>query len=198
MRVSRERAAENRKRVLEVAGQLFREKGFDGIGVADIMKGAGLTHGGFYGQFESKDDLAAESLAGVMDAAAGRWTKRAADTPDDPFGAIVGYYLSDRHRDAPGTGCPMAALSGEVSRQPEAVRHVFTEGFERLAAILEPTIDGAKDDEDRRRRALAIMAQMTGAVIIARALDDPALAEEVLQSVRDALGVSEPLASRSS
>ena len=191
MRVSREKAAENRQRVLEVAGQLFREKGFDGIGVADIMKGAGLTHGGFYGQFESKDDLAAESLAGVMDAAAGRWTKRAAGSPDDPFGAIIGYYLSSRHLDTPGTGCPMAALSGEVSRQPEPVRHVFTEGFERLARILEPTIEGAKDDEDRRRRALAIMAQITGAVIVARALDDPALAEEVLQSVRDALGVGQ-------
>ena len=107
MRVTRKQAAANREKVLDVAGTLFRERGFDGIGVADIMKRAGLTHGGFYGQFASKDDLAAEATARVFGKAG--WQERQTGKADPSFGDVVRGYLSPRHRDDPGTGCWLAA-----------------------------------------------------------------------------------------
>lgn len=186
MRVSRRQAAENRRRVLEVAGALFREKGFDGIGVAELMQAAGLTHGGFYGQFASKDDLAAEALSGVFDQGVERWKARAEAAPDDPFGAIVGYYLSRRHRDIMGAGCPIPALSGEITRQSPAVRSSFTDGLERLAEVLSEHLPG---EGDRRQKALAVMASIAGAVILARAVDDAELSDEILRATRRSLGL---------
>src|SRR5258708_32769111 len=115
MKVSREQAAENRARVLEVAGRLFREKGFDGIAVAEIMKGAGLTHGGFYHQCGSKDDLAAEACAQMLAGAAERWRKLG--DGKDPLGTLARSYLSARHRDGPGNGCVIASLAGDAARQ---------------------------------------------------------------------------------
>jgi TetR/AcrR family transcriptional regulator, transcriptional repressor for nem operon len=116
LKVSREQAAENRARVVEVAGRLFREKGFEGIAVAEIMKGAGLTHGGFYHQFGSKDELAAEACAQVLSEQAAGWRKLAAG--DDPLGMLVNSYLSARHRDGAGRGCAIACLAAEAVRQP--------------------------------------------------------------------------------
>jgi TetR/AcrR family transcriptional repressor of nem operon len=193
MRVTRQQAAENRKRVLEVAGRLFREKGFDGVGVADVMQAAGLTHGGFYGQFESKDDLAAQALGGTLGEAAERWRARAAATPDDPFGAIVGYYLSRGHRDIMGAGCPISALSGEVTRQSPAVRASFTEGFEKLADVLAENLPEdavARSEDERRQKALAVLATIAGAVTLARAVDDRQLSDEILEAVRSSLGLN--------
>src|SRR3982074_780061 len=115
MRVTRQQAAANREKVLHVAGTLFRQHGFDGIGVADIMRRAGLTHGGFYGHFPSKDDLAAEACArGVRkEGGAGRLTG-----PANPwFGGLIRSYLSARHRDDPGHGCLLAALGSDTARQ---------------------------------------------------------------------------------
>jgi TetR/AcrR family transcriptional repressor of nem operon len=127
MRVSCEQAAANRQKILDVAGTLFRERGFDGTGVDDIMKRAGLTHGGFYGHFGSKDDLAAETCTRVM--AGEGWAERLTGAPNPLFGAVVGAYLSPRHRDAPGRGCLLAALGSDVVRQPRSVRRAFTEGL---------------------------------------------------------------------
>ena len=104
--MTRQQAAANRDRVLEVAGTLFRERGFDGIGVADIMKRAGLTHGGFYDQFASKDDLIAEATARVLGKAG--WKERLTGKADPSFGEVVRAYLSPRHRDDPGSGCLLA------------------------------------------------------------------------------------------
>lgn len=188
MRVSRQQATENRKRVLDVAGTLFREKGFDGVGVADVMKAAGLTHGGFYGQFASKDDLAAQALAGAMEQAAGRWRGRADASPEDPFGAIVGFYLSRTHRDGMAGGCPISALGGEVTRQSPAVRASFTEGFEKLTDILAGSLP---EEGDRRRKALTIMATIAGAVVLARAVDDEQLSDAILGAARQSLGIPE-------
>src|SRR5437867_12268898 len=116
MRVSRKEAEANRERVVEVASALYRKHGFDGIGVADIMRRAGLTHGGFYGHFGSKDDLAAETCARVM--AGEGWTERITGTPNPSFGAVIDAYLSPRHRDTPGRGCLLAAVGSDVVRQP--------------------------------------------------------------------------------
>src|ERR1700726_1063946 len=110
MRVSRAKAAEHRDRIIDAAGALFRAKGFGGIGVADIMKAADLTHGGFYGHFASKDDLVAQASKRTMPRAAGSWAKVVAAEPEQPFAALLKRYLSPRHRDDPGRGCAFAAL----------------------------------------------------------------------------------------
>src|SRR6185436_4279775 len=115
VRVTREQAAANREKILDVAGTLFRQHGFDGIGVADIMKHAGLTHGGFYGHFASKDDLAAEITTRVL----GRpgWAERLTRSATPMFSDVVRSYLSARHRDDAGRGCLFAALASDVVRQ---------------------------------------------------------------------------------
>ena len=122
MKVSREQAAENRERILDTAAQLFRERGFEGIGVADMMKAAGLTHGAFYGHFSSKEDLIAQACARAFSRSHDRWSTRAGRTPDDPLSSIVRNYLTRRHRDDPGTGCALAALGPDMARHGSGVR----------------------------------------------------------------------------
>jgi TetR/AcrR family transcriptional regulator, transcriptional repressor for nem operon len=185
MRVTREQAAANREKVLQAAGTLFRQHGFDGIAVADIMKRAGLTHGGFYGHFPSKDDLAAEACARVL--GTGGWVERLTGTPTPSLGALIRAYLSASHRDDPGRGCLMAAVGSDVARQPRAVRQAFTEGFRaRVDALLE--LVPGRSAAARRRKALATMAGLVGALVLARAIDDRALSDEILQATAAELG----------
>jgi len=126
VRVTREQAAANREKILEVAGTLFRERGYDGIGVADIMKHAGLTHGGFYGHFPSKDDLAAEINPRVL--GLDGWLERLTGRANPSLTDVVRKYLTRRHRDDAGHGCLVAALGSDVVRQPRSVRQALTEG----------------------------------------------------------------------
>ncbi|MDR6955915.1 TetR/AcrR family transcriptional repressor of nem operon [Ancylobacter sp. 3268] len=174
MKVSREQMAENRLRILDAASRLFREKGFDAVTVAEVMKAAGLTHGGFYGHFESKDDLVAQAITRALET-------RAGTTLD--LDAYIASYLSPAHRDNPGGGCPTAGLAAQTRHQSEAARAAMTEGFrgqlERMTAALP---DG--DDIERRRNAIATLSAMVGAVILSRAIDDPELADEVLEATR--------------
>ena len=179
MRVTREQAAANREKVLQVAGTLFRQHGFDGIGVADIMKRAGLTHGGFYGQFASKDDLAAEATARVLGNPG--WQARLTGKVNPSFADVVRAYLSPRHRDDPGTGCLISALGSDAARQPRAVRRALTDGFRvRLDAWMK--LVPGRSVAARREKALVTMATLVGALIIARAVDDPALSDEILEA----------------
>jgi len=185
VRVTRKQAAANRERVLDVAGTLFRERGFDGIGVADIMKRAGLTHGGFYDQFASKDDLAAEATARVLRKPG--WQERLTGKADPSFGDLVRAYLSPRHRDDPGTGCLISALGSDAARQSRAVRRAFTDGFRvRIGGWL-TTVPG-RSQAARRKKALATMAGLVGALILSRAVDDPALSDEILEAMATELG----------
>ncbi|MGU3362140.1 TetR family transcriptional regulator [Methylobacterium sp. M6A4_1b] len=173
-RVSQEQARLNRQRVVEVAAALFRERGLNGVGVADIMASAGLTHGGFYGQFASKDALAIEAF----DAALGEERRGTVD-------ALIGNYLSVGHVQAPSMGCPLAALANDVAREPAGslLRGRFTQGVRNLLTILtELSPQGAK--ERRRQRALAKLSTLVGAVVLARAVDDARLAEDLLQAAR--------------
>src|ERR1044072_1116956 len=126
MKVSREQAAGRRERMLEAAAQRFRERGFDGIGVADLMKEAGLTHGGFYGHFSSKEDLIAEACARASERSRERWKRLSERAPGDPLAEIVRMYLTAKHRDSPGAGCLVAALGPDVARQGPAVRRAVT------------------------------------------------------------------------
>ena len=187
MRVTREQADANREKILEAAGRLFRERGYDGIGVADIMKRAGLTHGGFYGHFASKDDLAAEITARVL----GRrgWAERITRSAEPSFGGVVRGYLSPRHRDDAGRGCLFAALASDVVRQPRSVRRAFTEGLRDRVDTLRHLLPG-RSSAARRRRALATMAGMVGALVLSRAVDDPALSDEILEAAASTLARS--------
>ncbi len=186
MRVTREAAARTRRRIIDTAGRLFRERGFDGVGVADLMREAGLTHGGFYGHFDSKEHLVAEATAGVGARATERWAKVAAEHPERPLAAVAAGYLSDRHVERPGQGCWMAATGADLSRQPSAVRRgvaAGVRGFVELLASLSPGRSAAV----RRERALAAYAGWVGAIVLARAVDDPELAREILDAVAAAV-----------
>ena len=178
MRVTRKQSVANREKVLDVAGTLFRERGFDGIGVADIMKRAGLTHGGFYGHFASKDDLAAEFTERIL--TRDGWLERLTGTPNPSIGDVVRKYLSPHHRDDAGHGCLFVAVGSDVVRQPRSVRRGFAEGLRRRLDALQGVLPGRA--AARRRRALATMAGMVGALILARAVDDPKLSDEILEA----------------
>jgi TetR/AcrR family transcriptional repressor of nem operon len=186
MRVSREKAAENRERIVETAARLFRENGFDGIGVDAIMKEAGLTHGGFYGHFASKDDLAAEAVALALQGGTD-WLRRASDLDE-----FVADYLSERHRADLANGCALAALGGDMVRQGEGVRRGLTAG---LRAQLERFTDFFKDATAarRRKRAIATLAGIVGALTLARAVNDAALSREILAAARDEFGKARPM-----
>jgi TetR/AcrR family transcriptional regulator, transcriptional repressor for nem operon len=179
MRVSREQAAANRERIIDAAAALFRAKGFSGIGVADIMKAADLTHGGFYGHFSSKDDLVAQASRRTMGQAATNWARVAAEAPDHP-------YLTRRHRDDPGQGCGFAALCNDAARSGKAVRNTFAEGLEPLIDILAQSMPD-RSKSARRRKAVAAMAALVGAVSLARAVGDPALSDEIIAAVKHEL-----------
>ena len=185
VRVTREQAAANRQKILDVAGTLFRKHGFDGIGVADIMKRAGLTHGGFYGHFPSKDDLVAQSCARVL--AKEGWTERVAGTTDPSIEAVVRGYLSPRHRDDPAHGCLLAAVGSDVVRQPRSVRRAFTEGLRSRLDTLQKLIPG-RSAAARREHALATMAGLVGALMLSRAVDDPTLSDEILEAAAREFG----------
>jgi TetR/AcrR family transcriptional regulator, transcriptional repressor for nem operon len=189
VRVSREKAAEHRERIIDAAGALFRSKGFDGVGLADIMKAADLTHGGFYGHFASKDDLIAQASRRSMARAAANWRRVVADAPDKPYAALVNHYLSPRHRDDPGHGCAFAALSGDAARCGKPVRKAFAEGLEPLIDILAEVSSG-RTKAARRRKATATLAELIGTLILARAVGDAALSDEILDAARRELLVT--------
>jgi TetR/AcrR family transcriptional repressor of nem operon len=188
MRVSRDKAAENRERIVDTASRLFREKGFDGVGLDAIMKGAGLTHGGFYGHFRSKDDLAAEAVTQALDQSTER--QRRFKNLDD----LVSDYLSERHRADRANGCAVAALGADIVRHGEGVRRGLTAHvraqLSRFAGLFR---DGTA--ANRRKRAITTLAGVIGALTLARAVDDASLSNEILAAAREAFG-NDPSARR--
>ena len=174
MKVSREQMAEHRRRILDAASSLFRNRGFDAVSVAEVMKAAGLTHGGFYGHFSSKDDLVAQTLAHVLAADSGG---------NGDFSHYLSTYLSPRHRDNPAAGCPTAGLAAAIRHQTPAARAAMTEGLRSQIARIEAALPEA-NLADRHRNAIGSWAAMVGAVILARAIDDPALSDEILEQTR--------------
>jgi TetR/AcrR family transcriptional repressor of nem operon len=180
MKVSRDQMQANRLRILESASRLFREKGFEAVSVAEVMKAAGLTHGGFYGHFDSKDDLIAQAIAHIFTAEQG---DQGDQSDRGNLGAYLNAYLSSRHRDSVGEGCPTAALVADIRRQTPAARLAMTEGFrsqiDRMARAV-----AAPGAAASRRHAVGAWAAMVGAVVLARAIDDPALSDEILDETR--------------
>ncbi|WP_439212306.1 TetR/AcrR family transcriptional regulator [Duffyella gerundensis] len=172
MKVSKEQVQENRRRIVQTASTLFRERGFDGVGVADLMSAAGLTHGGFYKHFASKADLMAEAMrCGFMQSA-----EDAQGVTRDQF---VAHYLSRQHRDGMGQGCVMASLGSDAARQSDAIKSEFAAGIENLLAI------ARADGGETRADLIATLSQMVGALVLSRGCpDDSALADEILQVCR--------------
>lgn len=178
MKVTKAQVQENRARIVEMASILFRERGYDGVGVAELMAAAGLTHGGFYKHFKSKADLIAEAAAYSL-------VQSATQTAGIDIVAFVNHYLSRQHRDGSGNGCTMAALCGDAARQPEPIKQVFAEGVERQLAVLED--DTLGEDAKREARAMAIdtIAHVVGAITLSRSCpDDSPLADEILEVCR--------------
>lgn len=180
MRVSKERLAENRERILAEAARLFRERGLAGVGVDALADAAGLTHGGLYSQFGSKERLAAEALGHALAASTAK-TARARSLSE-----YAASYLSAAHRDAPGGGCALAALGCEVPRHAGSVRAAFTAGVRRMTARISDLL-GVTTDSDREAEALAIAATLVGALVLARAVDDPQLSNRILAASRERL-----------
>ena len=179
MRITKEKRQENHDRIIAIASEMFRERGFDGVGVADLMEQAGMTHGGFYNHFASKEALIAEASAkGFVET-----SKRYAGYD---VGDVIDAYISRTHRDARGQGCPAAALSGEAARLPEDTRAVFGQGIAGLVEALESGLSAqVTAGADARAQAICLLAQAVGAVVLSRACpDSSALADEILDTCR--------------
>jgi TetR/AcrR family transcriptional repressor of nem operon len=184
MRVSREQFMENRAKILEAAARLFRERGFDEVGVADVMKEAGLTHGGFYGHFKSKDDLIAQATGGAAQGFVDLWQGIVEAEGPKALQAIAERYLGDAHLCATGAGCQIAALGPEIARRSPEDRAAVTDGVKRLVQVLEKAAPG-KTEAERRKRALRAYAGWVGAVVLARISDDGAFSKEVREAVAE-------------
>jgi TetR/AcrR family transcriptional repressor of nem operon len=190
MRVSRIQAAENRQTVINVASRLFRERGFDGIGLKDLMEGAGLTQGAFYKQFASKEDLAVEASRRALESASHRWSDAAAQNPDEPLGAVIAFYLSGDHREEKMDGCPIVALGSDAARQGADVKASFEAGIKAHLEILGGLI-AETNGEQPNGKAMAILSIMVGALTLSRVVNDPDLAQAILdaaaQQVRESV-----------
>jgi TetR/AcrR family transcriptional repressor of nem operon len=187
MRVSREQFAKNRQRILDVAGRLFRQKGFEGVGVDGIMEEAGLTHGGFYGHFASKADLADQACSAALEQTKQKWEGFAQGSPEHALAEIAQSYLSKRHRDDPGNGCVFAALGSEVFRGPDPVRSTVTQGVRAQLGTLE-RVAKARSKAARREKAITALSGMVGAMVLARLANDSSLSNEILTVAASAFG----------
>ncbi|MEG8038823.1 helix-turn-helix domain-containing protein [Sphingomonas sp. LR60] len=174
VKVSREQMVENRARILREASRLFRARGFADVTVADVMKAAGQTHGGFYGHFASKGDLIAATVADTL----GGEASAMAD-----IDAWTDAYLSPLHRENPDQGCPMASLAGLMRHQTQEARGAMAHGLNRHIERFAAALPG-DDDAERRQAAIGRWAAMVGAVVLSRAVDNPALSDELLHATR--------------
>jgi TetR/AcrR family transcriptional repressor of nem operon len=188
VRVSREQAAANRETLVDAAGRLFRVRGVDGVGVAEVAKEAGLTHGALYAHFPSKEMLAAEALKSGMQKSLSD-VKASAGGAEPTLGGYLDFLLSRHMRDAM-EGCPMTASGSEIARGSAEVSRSFAEGFENMVAALAAAAPPQLADDERRALAITAIAAELGAIVISRGIlkSDPALADGVLDTVRARLG----------
>ena len=186
-RVSRKQSEANYDAICDAAARLFRERGVQGISVAGVMSAAGLTHGGFYGHFDSKEALAAHACAHAFRQAMARWEKRHAPfrKPSRARLATVDHHLSVSSRDAPGESCPVVGFAGDVAREPDdsPLREAYTGGLKNLLDEFTALTGG----NEARRQALADFSMMIGALVLSRATRGDALSEELLDAARKTL-----------
>ncbi|MCQ8234532.1 TetR family transcriptional regulator [Pectobacterium carotovorum] len=187
-RVSKQQMERNREEIIQVSSQLFRERGLNGVSVNDLMAAAGLTHGGFYGHFASKDELAAIASRKALEDSRSRWQEitQHADQPD--LQTMVEHYLSPAHRDGAKDGCALTALASDIARESEdkPVREVYLSGVRAMLDRLE-SLSTIEDKEQRRLHALAQFALLSGALTLARATAGDPLSDDFLIAAKKAL-----------
>jgi TetR/AcrR family transcriptional repressor of nem operon len=193
MKVTRAQAEANRERIVDVAGELFREKGFDGIGLNELMQAAGLTRGGFYGHFESKDELAGLACERALSANNSYWNELSSKPPGDALPSLVQFYLSDLHCQHLAKGCAMAALAGDVARAGPELKATFETGVENFLAVLEPLVPGS-GPAGRREQSLATLSLMVGALMLSRAVHSPELSAALRAAAGSAVLQGNPAA----
>jgi TetR/AcrR family transcriptional repressor of nem operon len=184
MRRSQEDTAKTRARIVQEASQLFRARGIDATSVAEVMSAAGLTVGGFYRHFGSKEDLVAEAIDAASRETTDRVASSASENESDLL-ALLDMYLSDAHREHPGRGCPVAALCSEVAHGSKATKRAFTGALERLLTGMGAT--GGRSSKADRASAMFAASAAVGAVVLARATHDESLARELLSAARERL-----------
>jgi TetR/AcrR family transcriptional regulator, transcriptional repressor for nem operon len=187
MRYSREHKLETHARIVKKASVRLREKGAHGIGVADLMKEAGLTHGGFYAHFDSREALVIEAFAHAMDRSTERWRKLAEQTrPEKRLANIVESYLTTVHRDDPGHGCAVPTLGAEIARESPKTRKAFAAKLEQMIGMLADQIPEVPR-KAARKQAMAAIATMMGTMVLARIAGSGEFSDEILDAGRDAV-----------
>jgi TetR/AcrR family transcriptional repressor of nem operon len=185
MRYDADQKERTHRQILAEAANAIRTKGPERVGVAEVMSRLGLTHGGFYAHFASKDDLIAQAITSMFDQGFANFLRRTEGLePHQALAAYVDWYLSKAHRDAPNRGCPLAAVSGDLPRLPEAARVRFTEGVERFAAGIAKLLKklGHKNAE---ALAFSALAEMAGTLTLSRAIADPERSNQMLRASAD-------------
>ena len=189
MRHSKSEKAKTHKHIVAIASKRFREDGLAGVGIADLMKEAGLTVGGFYKHFKSRDDLVAEAVDSALELWKRQADAAAAGGPPVTYESLVNDYLSEAHRNHPGTGCPVGALAGEIARSDKRTRAVVTrqiqDNIELVATLIRET--NKKGKGTARSRAVLTYCALVGAIGVARAVSDEHLSGEILKTVAQLL-----------
>ena len=193
MRLTQKQARQNRGAILEAAGRLFRERGFEGVGVAELMEAAGFTHGGFYNHFPSKESLAAEVCAESIAQSNERLATSLEERGEPGLREFLSDYVSKRHRDDPAAGCTLAALASDAGRQGRDVQARFAAGLRDVLTILTGFLGrraGPRKVAQARQEAVRTYSEIVGAIVLARsvAAADPVLSQEILEASRKARG----------
>jgi TetR/AcrR family transcriptional repressor of nem operon len=187
VKVSKETLEQNRERVIDTAAKLLRERGIDGIGIVDLMSAAGLTHGGFYRQFKSKDDLVVQAVKRAYEQMGADLRQRMEAATDAPLHTLVRHYVSDYHRDDPGNGCSLTALAADAARRDDAsLRSFFGSIVSNYVEMLTTLVPGGSAAA-RRSAAISILAEMVGSVVLSRVVPDPTLSSEIIDTVSNDL-----------
>jgi TetR/AcrR family transcriptional repressor of nem operon len=202
MRYSQTHKDETHARLVQIAGQALRKSGPEKLSVAEVMKKAGLTHGGFYAHFKSKDALLAEALEAVFAQSKERMLRRIEGLPPrHALATFIDSYMSRQHRDNPAQGCPITALNSDLPRQSKAVRAVFDAGTKRLIAWVAHLIGETGFEGDADALAPSVLSAMAGAVAVSRAVSDKSLSDDMLETARTGikarLGVTDAALARS-
>lgn len=185
MRYSKEHKIETHGRIVAKASTRLREKGLHGIGVADLMKEAGLTHGGFYAHFRSREALVIEAFSQTMDASIRHWSESVKDTPPDQrLEKLVGNYLTARHRDTPGRGCAVPTLGADITRESPKTRRAFAGKLEEMIAEIASFLPDASKQE-AERQAIVALSTMVGTLLLSRIAGTGPLSDDILKAGRE-------------
>jgi len=183
---SRAEKEKTHKRIVKIAAKRFREKGLAAVGIADLMKEAGLTVGGFYKHFNSRDDLVAEAVGSAL----GTWKRQvdaaASGGPSLTYTKLIDNYLNEAHRDNPGTGCALGALAGEIARSDKRTRALASKQIENDLQLIAGLLPG-KNKRAARSRAILTYSALVGAISLARAVSDESLSREILKTAAELL-----------